>query len=98
MNDYGNMVRQLMMVAQPVADRTNPLKDKLGGIPGSEGVRGYSGGSGTRTRDSTWKHEVVHVPSGTTAITNLSRTEANKLAKEMAGDRPGSFLARPVKK
>jgi hypothetical protein len=43
MNDYGNMVRQLMMVAQPVADKTNPLKDKLGGIPGTEGARGYSG-------------------------------------------------------
>ncbi len=45
MEDYGNMVRQLMMHAQPVADKFNPLEKRLNPATGTEGVRGQGGSS-----------------------------------------------------
>jgi hypothetical protein len=46
MNDYGGMVRQLLMAATPIADKFNPVDEKMNPVAGTEGVRGYSGGSG----------------------------------------------------
>jgi hypothetical protein len=46
MNDYGSMVRQLMMAATPVADKFNPLDEKMNPLATTEGARGYSGSSG----------------------------------------------------
>jgi hypothetical protein len=46
MQDYGNMVRQLMQMATPVADKTNPLNRGLFPNMGTEGggVMGTGGG------------------------------------------------------
>jgi hypothetical protein len=52
MNDYGAMVRQLMMMAQPVADKHNPLAEQMNPLATTEGARGYSGGRGGPTRYS----------------------------------------------
>jgi len=47
MMDFGNMVRQLiMMQAQPVADKFDPLKERMNPLAATEGARGYSGGGG----------------------------------------------------
>jgi hypothetical protein len=46
MNDYGSMVRQLMMAAIPVADKYNPLAEQMNPLGTTEGARGYGGGRG----------------------------------------------------
>jgi hypothetical protein len=52
MNDYGTMVRHLMMLATPVADKRNPLGEKMN-PQATEGARGYSGGSRGYNPDGT---------------------------------------------
>lgn len=47
MQDYANMVRQLMLMATPVADKNNPLQQRLNPYGLSEGARAYPGGTET---------------------------------------------------
>jgi hypothetical protein len=46
MQDYGNMVRQLMQMATPVANKNNPLNRSLN--PGTEGGGRSGTGGGAR--------------------------------------------------
>ena len=48
------------------------------------------------TRKSTPKYEVLHVTSGTVAVSGISKTRATKIAREMSKGRPGSVIARRV--
>jgi hypothetical protein len=49
MNDYGAMVRRLMTMAQPVADKTNPLAKGLRPDSLTEGAGAMGSGGGGRT-------------------------------------------------
>lgn len=51
-----------------------------------------------KTRSSTPKYEVVHVTSGTVALSGISKTKATEIARRMSGERPGSVVAKPVRK
>jgi hypothetical protein len=48
MNDYGNMVRQLMMMAQPVANKVNPLSKGPSPLNLTEGAGAVGTGGGGR--------------------------------------------------
>jgi hypothetical protein len=50
MNDYGNMVHQLMSLAIPVADKMNPLAKGLHPLNLSEGAGAMGTGGGGRQR------------------------------------------------
>jgi hypothetical protein len=49
------------------------------------------------TRQSTPKYEVVHY-MGAVIVSGVSKTEATKMAREMSKGRPGSIIARPLKR
>jgi uncharacterized protein (DUF169 family) len=46
-NDYGKMVRDLMMVASPVADKFSPTKERLNPLATTEGAKHHHGGGET---------------------------------------------------
>jgi hypothetical protein len=48
MNDYGGMVRQLMTMATPVANKNNPLSTNPNPLGGTEGAGRVGTGGGPR--------------------------------------------------